>query len=64
MRDEMDSRLWVSNHETFADGIDEVVEKVRAGFARMAAWDGTTHQLLALAVSFLITAVTFKTTAI
>ena len=64
MRDEMDARFWVNNHESFADGVDELVEKVRSGFARLAAWDGTTHQLLAFVVSFLITAVTFRTTAI
>ena len=64
MRDEMDARVWVDNHQAFADGIDEVVEKVRSAFARFAAWDGTTHQLLALFVAFFITAVTFKTTAI
>ena len=64
MRDEMDARFWVENHESFADGIDEVLDKVRSAFARFAAWDGTTHQLLALGLSFIITAVTFRTTAI
>ena len=64
MRDEMDARFWVENHESFADGIDEVLDKVRSDFARFAAWDGTTHQLLALVLSFIITAVTFRTTAI
>ena len=64
MRDEMDARLWVDNHANFAAGIDELVDKARSAFARFAAWDGTTHQLLALAVSFFITAITFRTTAI
>ena len=63
MRDEMDARFWVSNHDSFADAIDEVVKTVRSGFGRLAEWDGTTHQLLALAVSFFVTAVTFSATA-
>lgn len=64
MRDEMDARIWVEHHEAFAETVDRGLEKARAAFARFAAWDGTTHQLLALLVSFCVTAITFRTTVI
>ena len=59
---EMDLRLWVDHHETFSDGIDRGFSAVRAALHRFAAWDGTTHQLIALVLSFAITALTFNTT--
>ena len=62
MRDEMDARLWVQNHEQFAQGIDDLIARARTGLARLPAWDGTTAQLLALVVAFAITALTFNTT--
>ena len=62
MRDEMDGRLWVENHEQFAQGIDDLITRVRNGLARLAAWDGSTAQLLALVIAFAITALTFNTT--
>ena len=63
MRDEMDGRIWVANHQQFADGIDELVGKVRTASARIASWDGSTAQLVALVAAFLITALTFNTTS-
>ena len=62
MRDEIDGRFWVDNHEAFADSIDEAIAAIRSGLARFASWDGTSHQLLVLVLSFAITALTFNTT--
>lgn len=63
MRDELDSRMWVAHHEQFGEWVDGAIAALRAGFARIAQWDGTTQQLLALAVSFAITGLTFNATA-
>ena len=62
MRDEMDARLWVANHEQFSQGIDDLLTALRSGLRRLPVWDGTTAQLLALVVAFAITALTFNTT--
>lgn len=62
MRDQFDAQIWVDHHEAFSAGIDRALAAARAGLHRFAAWDGTTHQLLALAVAFAITAFTFNTT--
>jgi hypothetical protein len=62
MRDEMDARLWVENHERFADGVDQVLAALRSAATRFASWDGSSHQFLALALSFLVTALTFNST--
>lgn len=64
MRDEMDSRMWVENHDQFALSVDNALAALRAGLVRLGQWDGTTHQLLALIASFLITGLTFNSTAI
>ena len=63
MRDELDARFWVDNHNAFADGVDHAIAGLRSVFSRFAGWDGSSHQLLALVVSFAITALTFQTTA-
>ena len=62
MRDQLDARIWVENHEAFSDGIDRALTAVRSGLHRFAAWDGTTHQLLALVLAFAITGLTFNAT--
>jgi hypothetical protein len=62
MRDQIDARLWVDHHEAFSEGIDRGLAALRSGLQRFAAWDGTSHQLLALVLSFTITALTFNTT--
>jgi hypothetical protein len=62
MRDELDARFWVDNHEAFSASIDKALAAIRAGLVRFASWDGSTHQLLALVLSFAITALTFNTT--
>jgi hypothetical protein len=63
MRDQLDAQIWVDNHEAFSAGFDRALAAVRSGLHRAGAWDGTTHQLLALLVSFAITALTFHVTA-
>ena len=62
MRDQLDAQIWVDNHEAFSAGVDEALARLRSALHRFAAWDGTTHQLLALVVTFGITALTFNTT--
>ena len=63
MRDEMDGRIWVANHQQFSDGIDDLVSRARTGLTRLWTWDGTTPQLFALVAAFLITALSFNTTS-
>ena len=63
MRDEMDARIWVANHSGFADGIDELVGKVRSVIVRIGSWDGSTAHLAALVAAFLVTALTFSSTS-
>ena len=63
MRDELDSRMWVENHDQFTLLVDDAVAAVRAGLARLGQWDGTSHQLLALVISFAVTGLTFNITA-
>jgi len=63
MRDELDGRMWVENHDQFGQLVDDGLAALRAGFARFAQWDGSTHQLLALVAAFAITGLTFNSTA-
>src|ERR1044072_9333001 len=49
MRDELDGRMWVDHHDGFGDLVDNAAAALRAGIARFAGWDGSTHQLLAMA---------------
>ena len=62
MRDQLDAQIWVDNHEAFSAGIDRALTEIRSALHRFAAWDGTTHQLFALGLSFIITAFTFNAT--
>ena len=62
MRDLIDARVWADNHEAFSDGIDRALASLQSGLHRFAAWDGSSHQLLALVLSFAITALTFNFT--
>lgn len=64
MRDEIYDRLWVDNHEAFSSDLDRAFASLRGAIARLPVWDGTTQQLLALVVAFLITGLTFNTTAV
>jgi len=63
MRDDFLTADWADHHSDFSDGISRGAAALRAGIGRFWQWDGSTHQLLALAVSFVITALTFNTTA-
>lgn len=63
MRDELYGRMWVENHEAISHGIENAIAKIRIGLARLANWDGTSHQLFALVAAFAITSLTFNTTA-
>ena len=63
MRDDFLTADWADHHAGFSRDIDKAVVALRAGIARFWQWDGTTHQLLALVLSFAITALTFNTTA-
>jgi len=63
MRDEFDARFWVDHHEAFAEGIDRGLAALRSLAGRFAAWDGSSHQLLALLLAFAITGLSFNTTA-
>ncbi|WP_129792290.1 hypothetical protein [Sphingosinicella sp. CPCC 101087] len=63
MRDEIDARIWADHHEVFAEGIDRALLGLRSAAARFAAWDGSSHQLIALLLAFAITGLTFNNTA-
>jgi len=54
--------MWVDHHEAFGQWVSDAVATVRASLSRLANWDGTTHQLLALVAAFAITSLTFNTT--
>lgn len=64
MRDEMDARLWEAHHGAFADGIDELLARLRGGFARVMSWDGSLSHLMALLLSVALTTVSFRATVI
>ena len=63
MRDEIDARFWVDHHESFSEGIDQLLGALRSVATRFAAWDGSSHQLAALLLAFAITGLSFNTTA-
>lgn len=63
MVDELHGRIWVAHHEAFGEWVEGALANVRAAFHRLAQWDGSTHQLLAMAAAFAITALTFNATA-
>lgn len=70
MRDAIEARMWVEHHDQFSLLVDRALarlgaglSRLRAGAARLASWDGTTAQLLAMAVAFALTALSFSTTA-
>ena len=63
MRDDFLTADWADHHQHFSGDLGRALDTLRAGISRFWQWDGTTHQLLALVVSFAITAVTFNATA-
>jgi hypothetical protein len=56
MRDEIDGRMWVAHHESFSQWVDGAAAALRNGLHRLAGWDGSVHQLLALVAAFALTA--------
>jgi hypothetical protein len=62
MRDEIEARLWVDHHAALSEAIDRGFAALGRRLGRFAEWDGTTHQLIALAGSFVITALSFGAT--
>ena len=63
MIDHIESRMWADHHAQFSDWVGDAANAVRGALARLPAWDGTTHQLMALVASFAITALSFNATA-
>lgn len=62
MLDEMGGRLWVAHHNEFSLSVSRGLGRLRQGLARLASWDGTTPQLLAILAAFLITSLSFTST--
>jgi hypothetical protein len=63
MRDEIDGRMWIAHHEAFSQWAGNAAAAVRAGLHRLAGWDGSVHQLLALAAAFALTALNLSFTS-
>jgi hypothetical protein len=55
MREELDGRMWADHHDRFSLWVGDAAAAVRAGLARFAAWDGSSHQLLAMIAAFAAT---------
>jgi len=55
--------MWVDHHDGFGDLVDNAAAALRAGFARFAGWDGSTHQLLAMIGAFAVTALSLALTS-
>ena len=62
MRDELDGRMWVDHHDGFGDLVDNAAAALSAGIARFAAWDGSTHQLLAMVAAWAVTGLSLAIT--
>jgi hypothetical protein len=58
----MGGRLWVTHHNEFSLWTGRAFAGLRRGFERLASWDGTTQQLLAIVAAFLITSLGFSGT--
>ena len=56
MRDEIDGRIWVAHHAEYSRFVGNAAAALRVGLWRLAGWDGSAHQLLALAAAFALTA--------
>lgn len=62
MLDETGGRLWVAHHNEFSLWAGRAFARLRRGLERLASWDGTTQQLLAIVAAFLITSLGFSST--
>ena len=60
---EMDHRMWVEHHDQLSLSIDRGLARVRSVLARLASWDGTTGQLLAMIAAFAITGLSVGATS-
>ena len=63
MHDQMFSRDWVENHETFTAEFRRGLQALSARVSRFLTWDGTMSHLAALVLSAAITTLTFNGTA-
>jgi hypothetical protein len=63
MREEFDGRMWVAHHDQFGDWVRGAGAAIRAGLHRLAGWDGSVHQLLALVLAFALTGLDLGLTA-
>jgi hypothetical protein len=63
MRDELDGRMWVDHHDGFGELVDNAAAALRAGLARFAGWDGSSHQLLAMVAAFAATGLSLALTS-
>jgi hypothetical protein len=63
MRDELDSRMWLAHHDQFSAWAGNAAAFVRDGLYRLAGWDGSVHQLLALAAAFALTTLSLSFTS-
>lgn len=55
MRDEIDGRMWVAHHDQYSQWVGSAAAAIRTGLHRLAGWDGSVHQLLALVAAFALT---------
>ena len=63
MRDEIDGRMWVAHHDAFSRWVGNAAANIRSGLYRLAGWDGSAHQLLALVAAFALTALNLSFTS-
>jgi len=64
MRDEIDARIWVDNHEQLSRDLDGLVRRAGAALRRLSEPTGGTARLLALASALTLTLLTFDTTLV
>ncbi len=55
MRDELEGRMWVAHHKQFQAWVGGALATARAGLRRLAGWDGSAPQLLAIVAAFALT---------
>ena len=61
MRDEMDARAWVENHQQFSASVDQALSALATRFRRrLPSLDGTPAHLLSVAGALALTLLTFN----
>ena len=63
MYDEIEGRMWTAHHEQFSRTVSDAVAMLRDGARRLAGWDGSGHQLVAIVAALAVTLLTFRGTA-